>query len=387
MPPARPAPPTVPPAVVSRTALVILAVVACGAVLFWLRNIFTPLALALFLAVLIDGLVRLIRKHWPWLPRKAALPTALVIAVLAFVCAVLFIADNATSFALQLVDYTPRLNQMIAQAAAAMGMEVPPTVSQLSQQLNVTAFLREVAGRLQDFASDAIFVLIYLGFILASRRGWERKIVGLFPEREERQEAVEAFLRIRDGVEQYLWVQTVTGMMIGLGSWAAMAVAGLDNAAFWAFLIFIASYIPIIGGIVGILLPPVFGLVEFDSYWRALILLAALQGIQFVVGNIIQPRMQGRSLNMDPVTVLLSLAFWGALWGLPGMFLSTPLTVMAMVILAQFNGTRWIAVLLSEDGEPEKLRHRDPHAAPGDKLPADRGDKPAAGKTRAGSSK
>ena len=112
---------------------------------------------------------------------------------------------------------------------------------------------------------------------------------------------------------------------------------------------------------------------EFDSYWRAIILLAALQAVQFVVGNIIQPRMQGRSLNMDPVAVLLSLAFWGALWGLPGMFLSTPLTVMAMVILAQFNGTRWIAVLLSEDGEPDKLRHRDPGAAPGEKLPADRG--------------
>ena len=62
MPPVRPAPPSVSPAVVSRTALMILAVVACGAVLYWLRNIFTPLALALFLAVLIDGLVRLIRK-------------------------------------------------------------------------------------------------------------------------------------------------------------------------------------------------------------------------------------------------------------------------------------------------------------------------------------
>ncbi|MDX9997947.1 MAG: AI-2E family transporter [Phenylobacterium sp.] len=387
MPPVRPAPPSVSPAVVSRTALMILAVVACGAVLYWLRNIFTPLALALFLAVLIDGLVRLIRKHWAWLPKKAALPTALTIALLGFIAAVLFIADNATAFALQLVDYTPKLNQLIAQGAAMVGMEVPLTVSQLFQQLNVTAFVRNLAGGLQGFASDSVFVLIYLGFLLASRRGWERKIVGLFPEREERQEAVEAFLRIRDGVEQYLWVQTITGMMIGLGSWIAMSVAGLSNAAFWAFLIFIASYIPIIGGIVGILLPPAFGLVEFDSYWRALALLAGLQAIQFVVGNIVQPRMQGRSLNMDPVAVLLSLAFWGALWGLPGMFLSTPLTVMAMVILAQFNGTRWIAVLLSEDGEPEKLRHRDSRIAPGEKLPADREAGEPGAKTRTGASK
>jgi predicted PurR-regulated permease PerM len=65
--------------------------------------------------------------------------------------------------------------------------------------------------------------------------------------------------------------------------------------------------------------------------------------------------MQGDSLNMDPLVVLLSLAFWGALWGLPGMFLSTPLTVLVMIILAQFDGSRWIAVLLSRDGAPESF--------------------------------
>jgi AI-2 transport protein TqsA len=74
--------------------------------------------------------------------------------------------------------------------------------------------------------------------------------------------------------------------------------------------------------------------------------------------------MQGRSLNIDPVVVLLALAFWGAIWGVTGAFLSTPLTVMLMVILAQFSGTRWIAVLLSADGEPDRLRERPPADSP-----------------------
>jgi hypothetical protein len=65
--------------------------------------------------------------------------------------------------------------------------------------------------------------------------------------------------------------------------------------------------------------------------------------------------MQGDSLNMDPLVVLLSLAFWGALWGITGMFLSTPLTVLVMVILAQFEGSRWIAILLSANGDPQGL--------------------------------
>ena len=91
---------------------------------------------------------------------------------------------------------------------------------------------------------------------------------------------------------------------------------------------------------------------QFPAYWPALILLVGLQAILFVVGNMIQPRMQGDNQNIDPVVVLLSLALWGQLWGVVGMFLSTPLAVMAMAVLAEFKGSRWMAILLSGDGEP-----------------------------------
>ena len=348
------------PSTVARNALVLLAAIACGGALYLMRDILTPLALAVFLAVMIDGLVRVLKARAPRLNDRAALIAAIVISILLFGSAAYVIADNATSFVGQLVTYTPKLNNLIARVGHLMGVEVPPTIQELFRQLDPSRYLGEVARGLQGFATDAFFIMIYLGFIIASRRGFERKLVGLFPERAERHEAVAAFVRIRDGVERYLWVQTVTGLMLAVGSWIAMAVIGLDNALFWAFLIFIASYIPVVGGVVGILLPPVFALIQFESYWPAVGLIAALQTIQFIVGNIIQPRMQGNSLNMDPVAILLALALWGLIWGPAGMFLSTPLTVMMMVILAQFHGTRWVAVLLSADGEPDKLRDKAP---------------------------
>ena len=332
-----------------RVSLVILAVIATGLALYLLRGILTPLALAVFLAVMVDGFARVIRQYMPWVSEKAALPVAIVLSVLLFGASGVIIAENATTFVGQLVTYTPRLNNLIAQIAGLFGMDVPPTISDLLNQLNPSAYLANFAKGLQGFASDAFFILIYLGFIIASRRGFQRKVVGLFPHHAERNEAMTAFHRIRDGVEQYLWVQTVTGLIIAIASWIAMIAVGLDNAVFWAFLIFIASYIPVIGGAVGILAPPVFALIQFESFWPAIILLGVLQAIQFVVGNIILPRMQGDSLNMDPIVVLLSLALWGLIWGMTGMFLSTPLTVMAMVILAQFDGTRWLAVLLSAE--------------------------------------
>ena len=348
----------------TRVSLVILAVIATGAALYWLRGILTPLALAVFLAVMVDGFARVIRMRLPWVSERAALPLAIVLSVLLFGISTFVIAENATTFVGQLVAYTPRLNGLIAQVAGLLDIPVPPTVNDLFTQLNPGAYLADVAKGLQGFATDAFFILIYLGFIIASRRGFQRKVMGLFPHSAERHEAIQAFRRIRDGVERYLWVQTVTGLIIAVSSWIAMMVIGLDNAVFWAFLIFMASYIPVIGGAVGILAPPIFALIQFPTFWPAIILLAVLQAIQFVVGNIILPRMQGDSLNMDPVVVLLSLAFWGVIWGMAGMFLSTPLTVMAMVILAQFDGTRWLAVLLSADGEPEKLRDHKPTNSP-----------------------
>lgn len=348
----------------SRACLVILAVIAVGAALYWLADILTPPAMALFLAIVIDGFARVIKRRLPWLPQRAVLPLALVVSILLFGAAIFIVADNATTFVGQLITYAPRLNDLISEAGHLVGVQVVPTIDELIQRLNPARYLGDVARGFQSFASNALFILIYLGFIIAARRGFERKIAALTHGREGRRETLATFNRIRDGVEQYLWVQTVTGLMIAVASWIAMAVIGLDNAVFWAFLIFIASFIPIIGGAIGILAPPIFALVQFEGFWPALILLGVLQVIQFVVGNVVLPRMQGDSLNIDPVAVLLALAFWGKIWGAAGMFLSTPLTVMAMVILAQFESSRWLAVLLSADGEPQKLDDRNTARGP-----------------------
>lgn len=345
---------------IERISLATLAVVAGGGALYALAGILTPPAMALFLAIIVDSFARVLKQRVPALSGRSAMTLAMLISILVFGATVTVIAGNAGAFVQKLADYTPRLNALLAQAAALTHIDMAPTVAQLIAQLNLTKYLGEVVKSLQAVAGTGLFILIYMGFILASRRSFERKLVNLSASRAARQSATEIFLRIRDGVEQYLWVQTATGLMIAVGSWAVMAAVGLDNAVFWAFLIFVVSYIPIVGGAIGIVAPPLFALLQFPGYWQAVVLLGVLQSLQFVVGNVVLPRMQGDSLNIDPVAVLLALAFWGAIWGVPGMFLSTPLAVVVMVVCAQFSGARWIAVLLSANGEPDKLRDRKP---------------------------
>lgn len=346
---------------VARNALVIVAVILSVYALNWARDILTPLALAVFLVVMIDGFARLLARRARFLPSWADLPVALVLTTVAFGLIVYAVASNAAGFATRLISETARFNALIAGVSGAFGVKVPPTVAQIVDQLNPGRYIGDIALALQTFASGAVYVFVYMGFLIASRQGFRKKVAALFPDDEERSKAAAVFFRIRDGLERYLWIQTVTGLMIAAASAVLMAAIGLANPLFWAFLILIATFIPVIGGAVATILPPVFALVQFPTYWQAVVLLIGLQIIMFAVGQVLTPRLQSDNLNIDPVVVLLSLALWGAVWGVPGMFLSTPLTVTAIIILAQFEGSRWIAILLSGDGEPEaKAPRRSP---------------------------
>jgi AI-2 transport protein TqsA len=166
------------------------------------------------------------------------------------------------------------------------------------------------------------------------------------------QEVARVMERVRRGVESYVFVQTVVGLVIAALSVLIMWPFGLQHVFFFAFVIFLTNYVPAIGAAVGVLLPPLFGLLEFDDLWRPIAMLVGLEAVHFGVSHVLQPRMQGQKLNLDPIFVLLGLAFWGYLWGLTGAFLSTPLTVALMAVLAEQRSARWAAVLLSSDGRP-----------------------------------
>ncbi|RZJ46826.1 MAG: AI-2E family transporter [Brevundimonas sp.] len=345
----------VPTSAVARNALVALAVVAVGAAVYWMADILTPLAMAIFLLIMIDGVKRTIENRTS-LPGHLAGTAALLLVVIGFFASIAFIVNGAYGFFSDAsgvsANIGPRLDQILRDLSGLVGVTTAPTTTDLIAQIDVRGYLMAVAGQAQGVVTGSIFVMIYLGFLLASQNGFRRKLVSMFPDRTARGEALEVFQRVRGGVEGYLWVQTVTGAMICAAAWILMRIVGLQNAEFWTFVIFIVGFIPVLGGAVAGLVPPLFALVQFQSYWPAAILLGGLQAILFISGNFIQPRMQGDNQNIDPVVVLLALAFWGKVWGVVGMFLSTPLAVMAMAILAEFRGSRWMAILLSGDGEP-----------------------------------
>jgi predicted PurR-regulated permease PerM len=136
----------------------------------------------------------------------------------------------------------------------------------------------------------------------------------------------------------------------GLASYLILWIIGIDFAFFWAFLIFLLNYIPTVGSLIGTVFPALIALLQFDSMRPAVLVLVLVGIVQVLVGNLLEPKLMGNSLNVSPLVVLLSLTLWGSLWGVVGMILSVPITVMMVIVFAQFESTKSVAILLSEKG-------------------------------------
>jgi AI-2 transport protein TqsA len=144
--------------------------------------------------------------------------------------------------------------------------------------------------------------------------------------------------------------------MLSGSSAIVMWAVGLDNVLFWTVVLFLLSFIPMIGVTIGSIVPALFALLQFPTIWPAVAIFGGIQLVAFFIGNLIYPRMQADTQNIDPVVTLLALAFWTFLWGLPGAFLAVPMTLMVMMVFAQFDSTRWVAAALSNDGNPDFQR-------------------------------
>lgn len=359
----------------TRASALFIAAVLAFAVLYWLRDVMAPLALAVFLWLVIDGFADAIHTRArfgarQYLPKWASLSIAVVLVLIAAVLTVAVVADSAAEFARKSEGYQARLDAGVAGFYEALkgplGWEEgpPPTAAELFTSLDMTKFLGDVARAAQGLVSDGILIVIYVAFLFAAEASFPRKIVAIFRDEEDRGRVSATIGSMRASLERFLWVQTWTGAIPAAIAYVVLSLLGLDNALFWAFLIFLVSYVPTIGPIVATILPTMFALVQFDEGWRIAAVFAGVAAPLFVMGNIIQPRVQGETMNLSTIVVLIGLAVWGKLWGIPGMFLSSPLMVALMIVLAQFAETRWIAVLLSADGKPEKGLVQARHAGP-----------------------
>ena len=317
------------------------------------QKILIPLVLAIMawsmLSALSDHICR-IRIGRISVPRRLATLLSIMTLGLFFLGIYLMLASQAASLATAAPVYEENFSRLMTELMVWAGIEQLPSTDSLFQNLNIGSILSLVGQSVGSVFTSIVLVFIYTGFLFAEQKVIPSKFAALHSSAEEAEETRLIFVEIATQVQRYVWVKTLVSLLTGLLSYAVLKLVGVDFAAVWALLIFLLNYIPNIGSFLGVIFPALLTLVQFDTLTPFLLITVGLGTVQFIVGNVVEPAFMGKSLNLSSFMIVLSLTFWGMIWGIPGMLLSVPIMVMTAIICSRFEGLRSIAVVLSLDG-------------------------------------
>ncbi len=322
------------------------------------ENVFIPLVLAIFISYLIVALSHVVDRltlgNWRP-PGWLSLSIAIILFLLAIALVIQLITGNVRAVVDAAPQYQERLQNLLSDINRAIAFSLPwggpLTLTTMLESFDLRALAGRFAGALQSIAGNAFLILLYVAFLLLEYRTFDRKLAAMFPAAEQLEKVRSTLAEIGRKVETYVAVKTLASLLVGGLSYVALLFFGVDFAGFWALLIFILNFIPYIGSLIAVFFPTVLTLLQFGSLGLFVLVLAVLTGVQVFVGHVLEPRWMGKSLNLSPLIILVALSIWGALWGVTGMILSVPITVIGAIILAQFPVTRSVAVFMSENGE------------------------------------
>jgi AI-2 transport protein TqsA len=192
----------------------------------------------------------------------------------------------------------------------------------------VTGFL----GSLISLLSNFVLVVIFTGFLVISSSAF----TGVLAEMNRK-------------VGTYISTLTLICLLTGVTVYLLCLGFGVDFALFWALMAFLLNFIPVVGAIVSCVPPILLAVIQLDSWIAIAVFAVSLALVNVLLGQVLQPKIMGDRLALKPVAVLLGLIFWGLLWGIPGMFLATPLMVLLRILASYFNFSRGFERLVSTD--------------------------------------
>jgi predicted PurR-regulated permease PerM len=348
-----------------------LGIIAFGVILFLLvqaRFVLISLAIAIILFSLTSDVIttvgrfRIGRLRIP--PGLASVVALLMIAsgLLALSALVLSQANTVVQTVLLYAEPT---QLAVARLFWWLGDDAERAVLASVQQVRIGDYLRTAAGQAGNVLSATVLIILFVGFLFAERIWFGAKLTNLLVGDTERAARIERIIgSIIHRVNRYLLVKTLISAMTGLLAYGVARAFGLDLAAPIGVLTFVLNYIPNVGSIVATVAGTLVGYVQTGDVVLTLGLLAALTAVQFALGQVLDPLLLGRALRLSSFGIIISLAFWAAVWGIPGMFLAVPIMVAVMIVCSHIPGLRAVAVLLSREGLPDmELRVLDDRAS------------------------
>ena len=326
------------------TALIgILTVIAVGAVMHLLKDVFIPLSLAALLSLMLTPFVYWLEK-WRFPKSLAILFVMVVLFFILYAVGQLFYS-SVMSFAEVFGGYMDRLNQILQEIW--IKYEIPKEYfPEMGWTRTALDWLFQVSGSFVNFGKVLFLVLLFLVFMLAEATVTRIKFRRAFSGKISRKLS-EAISDVTIQVGRYLLVKTFISIITGFSVWLALTIIGQDLAVLWGMLAFFLNFIPNLGSFAIMIATMTLGLVQFYPDWnRIAAVWITMPAIQMILGNFIDPQLQGDQLDLSPLVILVSLLFWGWIWGIIGMFLAVPFTVALKITMAHVPELKPIAILL-----------------------------------------
>lgn len=335
----------------------LFSTIMVGTILVIGKNLIIPFIIALLIWLLINTVANGIQKipgAGNYLPWGLCILFSLLFWGLFGWGIFAIIGNNVTSVVNAIPRYQDKLLQLVNQFEQFLHLDSASIAHNWMQQLDLQSILLGVSSVFTTIASNAVIIFLYVLFFFVEQKVLPDKIDAFFSNEHHRHLTINIVHYIVKDTQIYMGIKTATSLLTALLSWGIMSWMGLDFSEFWALLIFFLNFIPSIGAILATIFPALLALLQFSDWPPFFVIALGLSTIQFIVGNFLEPRLMGYSLNLSPLVIWIALGIWGSLWGVIGMFLSVPITVTMMIILTHFRKTRGIAILLSQDGHLQK---------------------------------
>jgi len=329
----------------------IITIIALGAVFHSLSSFFLPLIIALICSFILIPLMNFFVK-WH-LPRFLSILIVMSMFLTFIYIAGRFFYKSINSFIPVFPDYSARLLHIIELFWLKYNLP-PKLLADFNWMQTITNYIFSWSGSFVDFIKSLIIVVLILFFIMLEYNWFTRKLMRAYPKRTSLK-VLRIVFDINQQVARYMSVKFLVSLGTGVLVYFCLSFIGMDFALLWGVIALLLNFIPNIGSTFVMIITILMGLIQFYPEWnKVLFVVISMVGVQTVMGNFIDPLFQGDQLDLSPLVILVSLIFWGWLWGITGMFLSSPLMVTIKIICAHFQPLKPISILMGS-GKPQSI--------------------------------
>jgi predicted PurR-regulated permease PerM len=334
--------------------LIIITIPLIFYLLHLLSFIFIPLLGAILLALFFMPLMRTLEKKG--VPKWLRVTTSVAIIIAAVGAAIFLIRLSAQEIMGAEEGFWDKLNTkldlLFANVLHAFGMESlqgMTTFGELMQSENMVSMIfsgsGETIGVIGNSVTKLLMMLFFLVLLLSESVNVQRIMGDVIFKRNL--PSVRTYRSIEKSMVKFIQVKFLLSLFTGIGFSLACLYFDVSFPLFWGVFTFAINFVQMIGSIISTIVVTLFALAELDSTGTVLAFGLALTGVQVIFGSILEPIFMGKTFSINTITVLVMLMFWGFIWGIPGLILSIPVTVLIKTILEQFPKTRKIAQMMS----------------------------------------